>query len=76
MGTSVFTPFRQAAPIPSSIAPASDSSVSLLRRLIAVGVIPAEEYDKLDATERQEIAARESDEARLLDALDRHKVAN
>jgi response regulator RpfG family c-di-GMP phosphodiesterase len=67
VGTSVFPSLTQAVAKVSAQHPAA-AGPPLLHRLLAAGVIPADDYESLGAAERQAID-RESDDARLLDAL-------
>ena len=69
MGTSVFSPSRSSDPTLSAATPLPESGSSrLLRRLLDAGVIPAEDFDALEASQRQGLD-RESADDRLLDAL-------
>ena len=69
MGTSVFSPSRSSDPTLSARTPLPESGSSrLLRRLLDAGVIPAEDFDALEASQRQGLD-RESTDDRLLDAL-------
>jgi response regulator RpfG family c-di-GMP phosphodiesterase/serine/threonine protein kinase len=68
VGTSLIPPLIQGDAVPRSPAPQSTAGSPLLRRLLAAGVVPADDFDALAAGERQAID-REPDDARLLDAL-------
>ena len=69
MGTSLYPPLAKAEAIPKATAQQPVPTGSpLLHRLLAVGVVPSDDYDALSIPERQAID-READDARLLDAL-------
>ncbi len=68
MGTSVFPALSLNSPTPLP-----DPTPPLLRRLLAVGVVSAEDFDALPANDRQAIQ-RAPDEAALLNALAANKL--
>ena len=69
MGTSVFAPLRPTEPGPSPRTPLPETAGSLLlRRLLAAGVVPGEDFDALPIADRQTID-REPDDERLLEVL-------
>ncbi|HEV3438005.1 MAG TPA: HD domain-containing phosphohydrolase [Gemmata sp.] len=68
MGISVFRSTLSDPHLKASVSPANASGSALLSRLVASGVIPADEYDALTGANRQ-LIDRETDDIRLLDGL-------
>lgn len=68
MGISVFRSSLTDSHLKATAAPPTTSASALLSRLLALGVIPADEYEALAEANRQTVE-QETDDTRLVDAL-------